>query len=415
MQATLCELMHNKSSLVPTARDTQCFETLRAAACGNFEDEAGRQIAFTEVLIEGGILPEGVRPGFVISTDYHDDGDLRAMCLGHEVFYYIQVIKNEVCATKSEPYFETICCWLEQIRYIMSTSELDVDDNGDKDDRAGKVRDLDKVNFPVVLVMHFGPFLVVAAAVYGSEPSAEVVGCIPLHVHDINLAELEAGDRLLAALRVAVHSLRERYPDIANSRRSLAHFPFREFYVNDRGVRHEFTYLTAIDEKRVFRVETLDTETSRLVVKFSRQYSEAAHRAAHALGLAPVLHAVNKVYDWYMIVMEDMPAGYTTMWDLKRESSSAAMSLEDAQDTIKTKLAELHRRGFVHGDVRDKSTAAIARDVLLVDWDWAGVKAEARYPRNVNQEIARPKGATSGELITEEHDMWMAGRLIQRV
>ncbi|EJF56104.1 hypothetical protein DICSQDRAFT_175214 [Dichomitus squalens LYAD-421 SS1] len=254
------------------------------------------------------------------------------------------------------------------------------------------------------------------------EPSSEVVGCVPLHVHDTKLAELEAGDRLLAALRIAVHTLRERYPDIANSRRSLAHFPFREFYVDDRGVRHEFTYLTAIDEKRVFRVETLDTETSRLVVKFSRQYSEAAHRAAHALGLAPALHAVNKVYDWYMIVMEDMPTGYTTMWDLKRESSSAAMSLEGAQDTIKTKLAELHRGGFVHGDVRDlnvlvrdKSTATIGPDVLLVDWDWAGVKAEARYPCNVNQEIARPKGATSGDSITEEHDMWMAGRLIQRV
>ncbi|EPQ53377.1 hypothetical protein GLOTRDRAFT_17241, partial [Gloeophyllum trabeum ATCC 11539] len=53
---------------------------------------------------------------------------------------------------------------------------------------------------------------------------------------------------------------------------------------------------------------------------------------------------------------------------------------------VEHKLALLHEAGYVHGDVRDVNVLVCGadgsgeKDVLLVDWDWAGRGAEARYP-----------------------------------
>jgi hypothetical protein len=65
----------------------------------------------------------------------------------------------------------------------------------------------------------------------------------------------------------------------------------------------------------------------------------------------------------------------------------------------------------VHGDIR-ATNIMVKRDltpgILLVDFDWAGVPGEVRYPMNVNtKEIKRPSGAHDGELIVTQHDLSM--------
>ena len=46
--------------------------------------------------------------------------------------------------------------------------------------------------------------------------------------------------------------------------------------------------------------------------------------------------------------------------------------------------------------------------IMLVDFDWAGVIGEVRYPMNVNNvDIKRPSGAHDNELIMPQHDMEM--------
>ena len=267
-----------------------------------------------------------------------------------------------------------------------------------------------------------GPYLVIAAATYASDPNVEHLCCIPLHAHSTNVVELEAGERAVAALRVAVRSLRERYPKLP-TRGPRGDFPFRDYY-EDNGNRHTFTYVGAIDEKRIFRVRLQDG--TPLCVKFVTRYSADAHRAAHTAGFAPALRAVNLVYDWIMIVMDDVSANYAnTMHDLIAAKSKPArvqpvVPRETAQELVKARLSELHDAGFVHGDVRNvnvlvrnKSATSVppGRDVLLVDFDWAGPIGEATYPRGMNPQIARPEGAVSGEKITPDHDMWMADRL----
>ncbi|RDX53028.1 hypothetical protein OH76DRAFT_1399616 [Lentinus brumalis] len=426
LDETLCQLRCNLESITPTPKDIQCYEALRTNAVGTFTEERLRQEMFSDILAKGRIVPQRADRGFIGGTSFHDDGDLRVTCLDVTLLYYVQDIKLEIGSTKAEPYIEAIHYWLENVRTFFDSPSRD-------NDAAAQL------NFPAVLVLHFGAYLAVAAAVYGNEPNVEHLCCIPLHAHTTNEAELRAGERALTALRVALHSLRERYPTMPIKRGPRADFPFRDFYAELDGTPHPFEYISAIDDKRIFRVSEGGT---RLCVKFSKRYSTEAHEVAHAAGFAPKLIAMNMVYDWIMVVMEDKSDEYSnTMWDIKRakigekreeeakkgkkkaaEKEKAfhtpAFSLEEAQDEVKAKLAHLHDKGFVHGDLRDVNVIVrnegVSGDdpgILIVDWDWAGRAGQVTYPRGINTQVARPADALAGEDIKAEHDVWMADRL----
>lgn len=249
-------------------------------------------------------------------------------------------------------------------------------------------------------------------------------------MHSTNLAQLEAGERAIAALRVAVHSLLVRYPDLPK-RTHRGDFPFRNFWVDESGDQHihYFTYIKAIDNKRIFRVESDDEHHTKLCIKFSTRYSADAHRKAHELGFAPALLAVNRVDDWFMVIMDDVSAEYaSTLYDVARAEDgdghsllhTPAVSLDAAQALVKEKLDALHEAGFVHGDVRSVNVLVRNKnsvsepalsDVLLVDFDWAGRVGEAVYPRRINPQVERPPRAKTGEKIQVEDDLWMVERL----
>ncbi len=444
LDETLCQLRCNLESIKPTPKDIQCFQALRANAVRTFSKDEERQETFSDILFRGHIVPQRADRGFIAGTAYDDDGDLRVTCLDATLLYYVQEIKREIGSTQVEPYIEAIHYWLENVRTFFNSPSRD-------NDAAAQL------NFPAVLVLHFGmcvslhqysqPFtsrigayLAVAAAVYGNEPNVEHLCCIPLHAHTTNEAELAAGERALTALRVALYSLRERYPTMPIERGPRADFPFRDFYTGSDDTPHQFEYVSAIDDKRIFRVSENGT---RLCVKFSKRYSVEAHKVAHAAGFAPKLIAMNMVYDWIMVVMEDKTEEYSnTMWDIKRAKSeekgktktkgkkkaaekqavepfhTPALSLEEARDEVKAKLTHLHDEGFVHGDLRDvnvivrnEGVSGDGPGILIVDWDWAGREGQVTYPRGINTQVARPASALAGEEIKAEHDVWMAERL----
>ncbi|KAI0695844.1 hypothetical protein C8T65DRAFT_743796 [Cerioporus squamosus] len=332
LDETLCQLRHNIQAITPTPTDIQCFESLRTSAARNVPDEQHR----------GSIVPQRADQGFIGDTGYYNDGDLRAACLDATLSYYVQVIKDAAA----------------------------------------------QLNFPAVLVLHFGPYLVIAATVYGNEPNVEHLCCIPLHAHATNDAELAAGERVLGALRVAL--LRERCPTLP---------------ICQRGLRTDFPSAAATPNR------TGPVTTSRisqpLTTRGSSVFSTRPERVSHAAGFAPALIAMDPVYDWIMVVMEDKTEEYSnTLKKRAAEKEQAAklpaVSLEKAQDEVMAKLALLHNKNFVHGDLRDVNV--IVRN--------EGVEGEVTYPRGINTELARPVDALAGEQIKAEHDVWMAERLL---
>jgi serine/threonine protein kinase len=93
------------------------------------------------------------------------------------------------------------------------------------------------------------------------------------------------------------------------------------------------------------------------------------------------------------------------------------------QEKVRRKVEKivqiLHDAGHVHGDIRNTNIlvdlGSLDSDdvkVHLVDFDWAGLIGEARYPIGVNgKTVKRPEGAEDGEIITIEHDNAMVSYL----
>jgi len=86
---------------------------------------------------------------------------------------------------------------------------------------------------------------------------------------------------------------------------------------------------------------------------------------------------------------------------------------------VEKSVQTLHYGGFVHCDLRNTSIMVNIDGqgelaVRIVDFDWAGIAGEARYPMNLNRvDLRRPDGARDGHLIMAEHDIEMIGITFQ--
>ena len=229
------------------------------------------------------------------------------------------------------------------------------------------------------------------------------------------------------ALVVATEHIQVHYRSIeAEARANQAHsaydphiqtarkYPFLTSY-DDDGQETSFTYDRRREEdKLVFSATVNQPGSGDCIIKFTCQYSEAAHRFLASRGLAPGIRQCIRISaDWTAVVMDK--SNYQVLYGLGLSKAE--------QDKVKCKVTSivetLHEGGFVHGDIRDTNflidLASLASDdvtVHLIDFDWAGRIGEARYPMEINcTTVRRPKGVEGGELIAEQHDDEMVGYL----
>jgi serine/threonine protein kinase len=180
-------------------------------------------------------------------------------------------------------------------------------------------------------------------------------------------------------------------------------FPHPTHFLSlDDNTNHSFEYLSPLKEEKLVFYGTAGDD--KICIKFVRRYSKEAHRKCSSLGFAPALRGFQPIPGgWYMVVMDFIDNTYHEL-----EDSYAKASFETE---IREKVTSLHQAGYVHGDIRT-TNIMVKRDctpgIMLVDFDWAGVPEEVRYPMNVNnEEIKRPSGADDGELILADHDLKM--------
>ena len=222
--------------------------------------------------------------------------------------------------------------------------------------------------------------------------------------------------RAFGAFRIAVNKLHDYYKNLSAKsdmpetpqRASTVTFPYPDGYA-DGNASIKFTYNSRFNDSKLIFVATT-TEGNKVLVKFTRRYSKEAHQHCAEAGVAPVLLGFQSLpAGWFMAVMEYLdPQTYRV---LEPGDGSNSILVGEIQRVVTV----LHDGGFVHGDIRDVNMMTRnqwgineARNVLLLDFDWAGPSGVTKYPRNVNtQTVKRPEGAKDGALIVEKHDWFM--------
>ncbi|KAI0252373.1 hypothetical protein BJV78DRAFT_350633 [Lactifluus subvellereus] len=284
--------------------------------------------------------------------------------------------------------------------------------------------------FPSILIVDMGSYL----GFYGAAWDGVRVRVEPLTpIFDLSTHWRETKARhaiasSLDALIVAVRNIQAHYDAVeaeakANpvpSREYDLHlqkargYPFMTSY-NDNGQEITFTYDARLDNAKLIFSATLNQPNSdQCLVKFTRQYSEAAHNYLASRGSAPTLRQCVRVSaEWTAVIMDR--SKYQVLYGLSLPEADQ----ENVRRKVKSEMQMLHNEGFVHGDIRDTNLLvdldSLASDdvvVHFIDLDWAGRIGEARYPIGVNTKtVKRPDGVKSGELITKQHDEDMVSYL----
>ena len=191
-------------------------------------------------------------------------------------------------------------------------------------------------------------------------------------------------------------------------------FPFLKSY-SDNGTETSFTYRKQLDkDKLVFSANVNQPSSGECIIKFTWQYSEAAHGFLAILGLVPAVRKVIQISaDWTAVIMDK--SEYKVLYGMVLSKAEQ----EKVRCKVSSIIQTLHKGGFVHGDIRDTNLlidrASLTSDnvkIHLIDFDWAGFIGEARYPVEINCEtLRRPEGVKGSELITEQHDHEMISYL----
>ena len=130
--------------------------------------------------------------------------------------------------------------------------------------------------------------------------------------------------------------------------------------------------------------------TRQSVVKLRARSVVEAHRAAAEAGLAPAL-----------IQCEQLPGNW---WRVTQHFVDGAEFPRDGDlAVVRGLVSELHRLGFVHGDVRAANVIWDKKRAWLVDFDWAGPPGSV-YPLPLNSELDWHPNANIGAPMRYEHD-----------
>jgi hypothetical protein len=136
-----------------------------------------------------------------------------------------------------------------------------------------------------------------------------------------------------------------------------------------------------------------------VVVKFCSRYNQDVHLYCYSLGFAPALICVQSLGSHVAVVMEKLslrPLGPDDVVD------------SQIREQVSFIVEKLQERNYVHGDMRSTNVLfdVLAKRVVLVDFDWAGVDGIAVYPPFMNPVINWPKGAVTGQPIRHQHDRY---------
>ncbi|KAG1755294.1 uncharacterized protein EDB91DRAFT_285621 [Suillus paluster] len=391
LEPIFAEFVDDCQNYQPTVNDNAFVWQLLEKMPSFYPDELTRMKVFRQLLREYDIILDA---SMVRSTKCITDGHLLSR---DEKF--VQVIlegKNEIGGDGAKPFAEAML-------YYRKFMEKEM----------GRLRSV----IPCIYVIVFGACVGFAGSVFAEKVQCDVLGpIIPLFCHKTDIPMQVMAARTFGALKIATEKLTKLYSQpIPRLEAEDIGCPYPRSYTCSSGQIQEFSY----DETQMFRDRLIffgetvgDAARKKICIKFVRYYCREAYNFCASKGHAPELIAYKPLAGgWNMVIMDalDIDDGRSMQRPGLYRPLSAILDRQPLKETITSLIEELHKQGYVHGDVRDTNLfARDNEDFMLLDFDWAGPIQEARYPMYVDrQDIRRPDGARDGEKIMAEHDMDM--------
>ena len=404
--AIFAQFQDDCETYAPTKEDHDFALKFSTSMSGFYDEEKGRAKEARKLFGEYGLdfLDAGI-------DGYHTDGDLRLK----EFCVSILEVKPELVLGTADPLFQGGWYYVAFTRPQLQanlTSHLPCF----LIYLCGKV--LINVNVASLKVLITGAHIGFAGAVWTDRPHLQVLApMLPLCYHTTDVGMRMRTARYLGATKKAIFALMNYYkielPHISALPRldpPIVAFPHPSHFtaLEDGTTRRAFKYSFQPDVDKLIFYGTAGED--RIFIKFVRRYSKEAHLKCASLGFAPALRGFDLIPGgWSMVVMDFVGDRYHGL-----DESDAKGSFESE---IREKVTQLHQEGFVHGDIRTTNVLVDkggSPGMILVDFDWAGVIGETRYPMNVNNEtIKRPYGAHDNEFILAQHDMTMIDFMFQ--
>lgn len=155
--------------------------------------------------------------------------------------------------------------------------------------------------------------------------------------------------RCLGALKNSFHALSSYYSSIPSPHTIfLDDYPEMHFPYPKECEELKFEYINRVYPARlIFSARDVVRHRS-ILIKFSRQYSVAAHQLLSESGQAPELYGTSELPGgWILVAMEMLKHP----WVVLREVEPAKRM--QFREPIKKLVESFHARGYVHGDIRE--------------------------------------------------------------
>ncbi|EIW56441.1 uncharacterized protein TRAVEDRAFT_38414 [Trametes versicolor FP-101664 SS1] len=281
---------------------------------------------------------------------------------------------------------------------------------------------------PSFLIGFAGPSICICAGIY---PNSHIVH------HTLDHAKILRIGRIFWAFKMATERLQKNYVDLRPPEDDTRRFyPLATQYRRGEDTI-DFEYIGFLkspgESCAIFLARECRAPQRKIVVKFVERYGAVAHTLLADKGLAPPLLYFGDI--WLsgpeqrgcgirkMVVMvhvegqtllDAMPV--TPDGQLGPTPAGVYTAVRRAVDAL-----QAHDPPLVHGDIRyiniliaaDKEGAggSVEVRVRIIDFDWAGVAGEVRYPFNLSADIRWPEGASDYAPIMAAHDDEMAEHL----
>ncbi|PCH34823.1 hypothetical protein WOLCODRAFT_155474 [Wolfiporia cocos MD-104 SS10] len=156
-------------------------------------------------------------------------------------------------------------------------------------------------------------------------------------------------------------------------------------------------------------------DEQQVVVKFVERYGKDAHELLAKEGLAPKLYYCGDI--WHNDPVANKGCGSRKMIVMEYVQGRSATRTDciNHYERLSKAVKLLHDKGMVHGDLRRPNIIVTDNPdgpLKIIDFDWAGMQGEVRYPLRLSKEIYWEPSVGDYALIEYKHDDFMLRRLI---